>query len=132
MMSDDNPTPEEDYEPQHRAPKSPFSNRTYDVLKFIAQIALPALGTFYALLGGIWGFPRTEEVVGTIVGFDLFLGALLGLSSKAYDKSDEKYDGELNVLDNGEGQMPGLLTELNETPDKLARKKEVVFRIKQQ
>ena len=61
-------------------------NKTYDVLKWIAQLALPAAGTLYAALAGIWGFPYTEQVMGTILAVDTFLGALLGISSANYNK----------------------------------------------
>lgn len=66
-----------------------LSNHVYDVLKFIAQIALPALGTLYFALAGIWGFPYGEAIVGTITAVDVFLGALLGLSSAKYNKDKE-------------------------------------------
>lgn len=61
-----------------------MSNKLYDVLKYIQQIVLPALGTLYAALSGIWGFPFGEQIVGTIVAVDAFLGALLKISSNAY------------------------------------------------
>ena len=63
-----------------------FSNKTYDILKRIAQYLLPALGTLYAALAGIWGFPYGEQIVGTISAVDVFLGVLLGISSKNYQK----------------------------------------------
>ena len=63
-----------------------MSNKMYDVLKFIALIVLPALGTLYFTLSGIWNFPYGEEVVGTITAIDTFLGALLGISNAAYKK----------------------------------------------
>lgn len=63
-----------------------LSNKTYDVLKWIALIALPALGTLYFALAGIWGLPYGEQVVGTITAVDTFLGALLGISSVNYSK----------------------------------------------
>lgn len=63
-----------------------MNNRTYDVLKWIAQILLPALGTLYFALAQIWGLPYGEEVVGTITAIDAFLGAILGISSAAYRK----------------------------------------------
>lgn len=63
-----------------------MNNRTYDVLKWIAQILLPALGTLYFALAQIWGLPYGEEVVGTITAIDAFLGAILGISSAAYKK----------------------------------------------
>ncbi len=63
-----------------------LSNTAYDILKWIAQILLPALGTLYFALSKIWGLPFATEVVGTVTAIDTFLGALLGLSSAAYNK----------------------------------------------
>ena len=63
-----------------------MSNKVYDVLKFIAQIVLPALGTLYFALAEIWGFPYAAEIVGTITAVDAFLGAILGISTAQYNK----------------------------------------------
>lgn len=63
-----------------------MSNKVYDVLKYIAQIVLPAVGTLYFALASIWGLPYGEEVVGTITAVDAFLGALLMISSANYNK----------------------------------------------
>lgn len=62
-----------------------MTNKIYDVLKFIAQIVLPALGTLYFALAAIWGFPYGEQVVGTITAVDAFLGAVLGISTYVYN-----------------------------------------------
>lgn len=66
-----------------------LNNKTYDILKFVAQILLPALGTLYFALAGIWNFPYGEEIVGTITAIDTFLGAILGLSSANYNKEEK-------------------------------------------
>lgn len=63
-----------------------MSNRMYDILKYIAQIVLPALGTLYFALSTIWGLPYGEQVVGTITAIDAFLGALLGISTAQWKK----------------------------------------------
>ena len=63
-----------------------MSNKLYDVLKFIAQIVLPALATFYVTIAGIWGLPYGEQISGTIMAVDLLLGAILGISSAQYKK----------------------------------------------
>ena len=63
-----------------------MSNETYDLLKYIAQIVLPALGTLYFGIAGIWHLPYAEEVVGTITCLDAFLGAMLKISSDQYYK----------------------------------------------
>lgn len=65
-----------------------ISDKTYDILKYIAQIGLPALGTLYFALAGIWGFPYGEEIVGTITAVDTFLGVLLGISASTYNKNN--------------------------------------------
>lgn len=63
-----------------------MSNKTYDILKYIAQVVLPALGTLYFALASIWGFPYGEEIVGTITAIDTFMGVLLKISSDNYYK----------------------------------------------
>lgn len=64
-----------------------LSNKMYDMLKWVAQYLLPALGTLYFALAGIWGFPYGEEIVGTITAVDTFLGVLLGISTNYYNKT---------------------------------------------
>ena len=64
-----------------------MNDKLYDALKWIAQILLPALGTLYFALAGIWGFPYAEPIVGTITAVDTFLGVLLGISAAQYNKS---------------------------------------------
>ena len=61
-----------------------MSNKTYDVLKWIAQLLLPSLGTLYFAIAGIWELPYAEQVVGTITAIDTFLGVILGISSAQY------------------------------------------------
>jgi len=63
-----------------------MSNKTYDILKYIAQVVLPALGTLYFALASIWGFPYGEQIVGTITAIDTFMGVLLKISSDQYYK----------------------------------------------
>ncbi len=65
-----------------------MSNKVYDVLKFIAQIVLPAIGTLYFALASIWGLPYGEQIVGTITAIDAFVGALLGISTMKYNKGN--------------------------------------------
>lgn len=61
-----------------------MSNEMYDILKWIALILLPALGTLYFAIAGIWGLPYGEQIVGTITAIDAFLGAVLQISTDAY------------------------------------------------
>ena len=65
-----------------------LSNKAYDILKWIAQLFLPALGTLYFALSQIWGLPYGEEIVGTITAVDAFLGALLGVSTAQWRRAN--------------------------------------------
>ena len=64
--------------------KTFLSNKQYDILKWIALVLLPALGTLYFGLAQIWGFPYGEQIVGTITVIDTFLGVILGISNAQY------------------------------------------------
>ena len=66
-----------------------MNNKLYDALKWIALILIPAIGTLYFALAGIWGFPYAEEIVGTLTAVDTFLGVLLGITSAQYKKNSE-------------------------------------------
>lgn len=64
-----------------------LSNKVYDILKWTAQLFLPAAGTLYFALASIWGLPYGEEIVGTITAIDAFLGVVLGISTMQYNKN---------------------------------------------
>lgn len=66
-----------------------MSNKVYDVLKFIAQIVLPALATLYVTIASLWGLPYPDEISGTVMAIDTFLGAILMISSNQYHKKEE-------------------------------------------
>ena len=63
-----------------------MSNKLYDVLKWITTVVLPAIGTMYFALAGIWGFPYADQICGTITAVVTFLGIVLGISSAQYKK----------------------------------------------
>ena len=88
-----------------------ITGKTYDVLKFIAQVGLPALGTLYFTLAGLWGLPGAEQVVGTVVAVDTFLGVILQLSSANFNVAK----GTLEVHETREGKTFNL--ELDGDPE---------------
>ena len=100
-----------------------FNEKTYNALKWIALYLLPALGTLYFALSGIWGLPYGEQVVGTITAFDTFLGVLLGISSANYEG-----DGTLKInADDPDKDVYNL--ELNIPVEDLAKKDTIVFKV---
>ena len=82
-----------------------LSNKAYDILKFIAVVLLPALGTLYFTLANTWGLPAAEQVLGTGAAFATFLGVVLKLGDRSYNNSKQQYDGEINVLTNSKGGL---------------------------
>lgn len=66
-----------------------FTNKVYDVLKWIVVIALPAIAAAYSALGGVWNLPYSEQVVTTINIIATFLGALICVSTVNYNKEQE-------------------------------------------
>lgn len=65
-----------------------MSNKTYDILVYIAQIVIPAIATLYFALAKIWGLPYGEEIVGTLSAIDIFLGTILKISNNEYKKAN--------------------------------------------
>lgn len=66
-----------------------LSNETYDVLRYVALIVLPAAATLIVALAKIWGLPYGTEISGTIIAIDTFLGALLQVSTNQYWSDQE-------------------------------------------
>ena len=63
-----------------------MKNSTYDKLKFIAQVILPLVATFYVTLAELWGLPFSTEISGTIMAVDTLLGSILMKLSSDYNK----------------------------------------------
>lgn len=101
-----------------------INNKVYDQLKWIALILLPGTATLYLALGQIWGWPYGNEVSGTIMAIDTFLGMMLGISTANYRASGVGTDGVL-VVDKQENE---LYLAANKEPKELAKQDEVVFK----
>ena len=107
-----------------------ITGKLYDRLKFLALILLPALGTLYFTLAGIWGLPAAEQVVGTIVAFDTFLGVVLQISSTKFTSNTGK--GIINVTPNPDGVTTFQL-EFDDDPRKqIEGKDRVILDVKEQ
>lgn len=65
-------------------------NKVYDVLKLIALVVLPGIGTLYFTLAGIWGLPYGEQILGTIAALEVFLGGFLEYANKQYKKANQE------------------------------------------
>ena len=72
-----------------------MSNKLYDILKFIAQIVLPAIATFYVTIASIWALPLGDEISRTVMAVDTLLGALLMISTANYKADILKEEDEV-------------------------------------
>ena len=105
-----------------------MSNKTYDFLKKLVELILPASATFYFTMSTIWGFPNAEQVVASIAALATFLGVCLHISSKRYSDRELNFDGSI-VVESDEDKMLYTL-ELNDMAESLATKDSVLFKIK--
>jgi Putative phage holin Dp-1 len=103
-----------------------LNDGTYKVLKSLAMIWLPALASLYFGLAQIWHLPKAEEIVGSITLLDTFLGVVLGISSKSYNQSDARFDGEFAVENNEDGSQLRLK---NVDTDALVSKDQLTFKL---
>ena len=109
-----------------------FNSKTYDFLKWLVQIGLPAIGAFYFTLSQIWGAPYGEEVLGTVSALALFIGACIKISATAYEKNPPEsiFDGQL-TLETSEGDPSKQVysIELSDYLENLAVKDKIVLRV---
>lgn len=71
--------------------KFKLSDTTYDVMKWVCIIVLPALATLLETFGIIWEWSiPTQQIVASIVAVDTFLGIILGISCYQYNKENKE------------------------------------------
>ena len=70
-----------------------MTNKTYDFLKWVAQIFIPAATTLFFAIAESWQLPYKAEIIGTASAVDAFLGAILQIASNSY------YKEQLNELE---------------------------------
>lgn len=63
-----------------------MSDKTYDIMRWIVQYILPGLGVLFAIIAGATGLPYAEVVLAVVMAVDWFLGIILGISTKQYNK----------------------------------------------
>lgn len=82
-----------------------LSNKTYDLLKWVSMIAIPAVEAFWLTVGKVWGFPHLTEIGTTIAAVGVLIGALIGVSSQNY--WDDVDDDAIDVHPDDEGEAEG-------------------------
>lgn len=107
-----------------------IGSKVYDALKFTAQIFLPAAGTLYVALAAIFSWGHVDEVAGTVVAVDTFLGVFVTYLKLKYDASDERFDGIINVEEQPSGKkVVGMQLLRHERPEDVVDEKTLLFKV---
>lgn len=105
-----------------------LSDTQYNFAKFLTVTLLPAIGTLYFGLAQIWGLPNGEAILGTMMALQVFIGAIMGISTRQYENSGARFDGTLTTTETPEKHIVSVETDLH--PDELAKKDEVILKVK--
>lgn len=108
-----------------------LTDRVYDVLTKLVQLAMPAFATLYLTLASLWGLPNPEAVAATTAALATFFGVLLMISRKSYVSTGAKYSGAINIVTSEEGDKVFTL-ELDGDPLALEDMSDVSFKVNTQ
>lgn len=103
-----------------------INNRTYDILKWVSLIFLPAISALYFSLGRTWDWPNVEQIMGTIASIEIFIGALIGITTPSHNKT--RIDGIMNVIETDDKKTFDL--SLDKSPESLGEQNEVIFKVR--
>jgi hypothetical protein len=126
--------------------KTPFiSDSTYEFLRNNVEIVLPAIGVAYAGLAILWGWPFSEQIVGTLGIIGILFGTVIKVNKKratnvqtvvaqldAIEKAEadaDRYAGNL-ILGTGDEQDGLLTVALDKELSEIANQSEVLLRVK--
>lgn len=114
-------------ESAHALKKPLLGDSAYTKLKHSTTIVIPAVSALYFALAQIWHLPKAEEVVGSLAALNTFLGVVLGVSTRTYNRSDTKYAGIIEVEETPDAKQLNFI--LNEAATPLEKQPEVTFRV---
>lgn len=102
-----------------------LSNKTYDVLKWVAGYVLPGITTFWLAVGKVWGIPYTAEIGATLAAFDVLMNTILGISKK-------NYEGEGELIVDGNGNVTDFKIQNGSSLENIANKNGVMIKVSQE
>lgn len=106
-----------------------ITGTAYDRAKWLVQIFLPALGTFYYGVAEVMDWPGGEQVLAICGLLAVFLGTLLQISTKNYYNSDAPYDGDMVVVTDPETGGKTAMLQLNEEASTIVEGKSATFKV---
>jgi hypothetical protein len=106
-----------------------LSDKAYNRAKWLTVIVLPACGTLYFALAQTWGLPSGEQVLGTIVAVQAFIGVVLGISTVQYNNDDSRFAGNINIIQAPATGEKAVTVDFNDHPRELEGQKEAKFKV---
>lgn len=103
-----------------------ISDALYNRLKWATQYLLPAVAVFYVSISEIWDLGHGAQVLGTIAAVEALMGVVLGLSSRAYNHDEQRFDGA--VIETGDPNSPHSL-EFAAPLSELTKKDEITLKV---
>ena len=68
-------------------------DKTYQILKWVGLILMPALAALIGAVGPAWGLPKVDAIVLTINALGTFIGVVIGASQlSAMGNADRDWD----------------------------------------
>lgn len=109
--------------------KPPFvlSEVLYSKVKWLIVVVIPAAGTLYFALAKIWTLPAGEQILGSLLAVQAFLGVIFAISTNQYNNSDAKFDGSVTL---SETEDKHIVAVEGIHPEEMAKKDEVLLKVK--
>lgn len=63
-----------------------MSDKTFNFIRFLAEIGITAIGTFYKVIAEIWSLPYGEAVLATCVALSTLIGVFTEWQRSQYNK----------------------------------------------
>lgn len=63
-----------------------MSDKTFNFIRFLAEIGITAIGTFYKVIAEIWSLPYGEAVLATCVALSTLIGVFTEWQRVQYNK----------------------------------------------
>jgi hypothetical protein len=103
----------------------------YDKMKSFVQIVGPALITFYLFAGNAYGWSNVEVNAGVATAFLVVIGVTVTWLSANFKKSDERFDGVIDVVEDPETGLKtaSLILKNYENPADVINQKEATFKV---
>lgn len=104
-----------------------LSNKSYDQLKPLTTMVFPAVIAAWLTVAGIWDIANAEKIAGTLAALNALLGVVLAFATKAYNNSDVKFDGSVDVqtLDG----VKTVVMDIKTAPEDMIKQNEVNLKV---